>query len=80
MNFGRLVFSAVMAVVAVAGIVSAVWTVIPDPSTYVARAVKVSALGYPSHCPFAPYSTIISVGITVGAAVIYLIVRRFFWR
>ncbi len=77
MNFGRLVSSAVLVLIMVAGAVSAIWTVIPDPSTYISRSVKVSALGYPSHCPFAPYSTIISVAITLVA---FLIAKRFVWR
>jgi len=59
----------------VAGVVSAVWTVIPDSG-----AQKVSdfdkVLGYKTHCPFAPYSTIISLAI----ALVALFFARRSWR
>ncbi|HML02758.1 MAG TPA: hypothetical protein VK487_05225 [Candidatus Bathyarchaeia archaeon] len=45
-------------------VVLGIWTLIPDPSS------KVGLLGYRSHCPIAPISTIIS----------WLIAGIIYWR
>ena len=60
MNLIKLTTSLISIVIIIVGIALAAWTVIPDSSAH-----KVSALGYKSHCPFAPYSTIISVAIAL---------------
>jgi uncharacterized membrane protein len=71
----RLLVRRLLVLVIIAGVVSAVWTVLPD-----SRAQKVSdlgkALGYKTHCPFAPYSTMISVAI----ALVALFFARRSWR
>ncbi len=72
MNLKKLIISALLVVIIIAGIASAVSTVIPDSS-----ARKVSYLGYKSHCTFAPFSTIISVAI---ALIAFFIAKRFVWR
>lgn len=72
MDSKKLTASIVLALVLIAGIVSAVTTVIPDSA-----ASKISHLGYKSHCTFAPYSTVISVAI---ALVAFLVAKRFVWR
>ncbi len=75
MNLKKFAASTILAVIVVAGIASAIITVIPDSSAY-----KISALGYKSHCPFAPYSTIISIAIALVALIVFLIAKRFVWR
>lgn len=74
MDLAKLIISLILIVMIIVGIASAVWTVIPDSSAY-----KVSDLGYKTHCPFAPYSTIISVAVALVGAIAFLIARRF-WR
>ncbi len=78
MSLAKLIVYGLLVLIMIAGVVSAVWTVIPDATT-----AKVSDLGkawgFTTHCPWAPYSTIISIVGTLVAAIIFLIARRF-WK
>jgi len=78
MSLAKLMVYGLLVLLMIAGVVAAVWTVIPDPSTS-----KVSDLGkawgYTTHCPWAPYSTITSIAIALIALVAFLIARRL-WR
>ena len=78
MNSGKLIVYGLLGLIMLVGIVAAVWTVIPDSSTKTVSDLG-KAWGYTTHCPWAPYSTIISVVGTLVAAIIFLIARRF-WR
>ncbi len=64
MNLKKLAVITLLIIIAVAGIGSAIATVIPDDA-----APKVGYLGYMSHCPFAPFSTIISFVIAAAAII-----------
>jgi hypothetical protein len=78
MSLAKLIVYGLLVILMLAGVVAAVWTVIPDPSTS-----KVSDLGkawgYTTHCPWSPYSTITCIVITLVAAIIFLVARRF-WK
>jgi hypothetical protein len=79
MSLAKKAVYGLLVLIMIVGVVSAVWTVIPDSSSYVSLSYEVSALGYNSHCPWAPYSTIISIVGILFAAIIFFIARRS-WR
>ncbi len=78
MRLAKLAVYGLFALIVLVGIVSAVWTVIPDPTTKTLSDLG-KAWGYTTHCPIAPYSTIASVVVSIVAAVILIAAWRF-WK
>ncbi len=78
MNLTRLIVFGFLGLIMLIGVVAAAWTIIPDPATTTVSDLG-KAWGYTTHCPWAPYSTIIGVGTMLFSAAILLVIRRF-WR
>lgn len=78
MSLTKLIVYGLPGLIILVGIVSAVWTVIPDSNTKIVSDLG-KAWGYTTHCPIAPDSTYASIGITIIVAAIFLVAWRF-WK
>jgi hypothetical protein len=78
MNLTKLIVYGLLGLVMLVGIVSTVWTVIPDSTTKTVSDLG-KAWGYTTHCPIAPYSTYASIAVTIIAAIILLLAWRL-WK
>lgn len=68
MNVKKFIVSAIVIIMIIAWISSAIITVMPDST-----ASKICYLGYYAHCSFTPYGTIISI---IGAVLTYTVARK----
>lgn len=73
MSTAKKIVYGLLVIILLAGIISTVWTIIPDSSA------AVNFIGTRTHCPFVPYSTYGSVAVAIVGAVI-LLIAKWLWK